>query len=371
MSKDNQSFTRYQRQITLPEIGQDGQTKLSQAKILCIGAGGLGCPALQYLAAAGIGTLGIVDGDTVELNNLQRQILYKESQIGENKAQAAAQSLAAINSDITITPYPQHLDAKLCAEIFPAYDVIIDAADNFATTFLINDGAVKYSKPFVSASILGLKAQVSTYNADEGAPCYRCLFPEAPKQQVQTCAQAGILGAVTGIIGSIQALDAIKIILQRQELSPLRGQLWSLDLATLENKLTLLSKDPKCLICSLPKEEIDMTVHRLPSNADEITIAQTMQQMKDKPSTILIDVREQHEWEAGHMPDADHLPLSFLLEGHRPDTLPKDAEIILYCKAGMRSMQALQILKSQGYASLKSMSGGFDAWVQSFKENAA
>lgn len=359
---------RYKRQMTLPDIGQSGQQKLLRARVLCIGAGGLGCPALQYLAAAGVGHIGIVDGDHIDITNLQRQILYRPDQVGQNKAIAARDMLLALNDQIDIVAYDQKLDVALCEALFPQYDIILDTTDNFAAQFMINDGAVKYGKPFVGASILGFDAQIGVYNAGPDSPCYRCLFPETPPQAVMDCAQAGILGAVTGIIGSVQALEAIQLILGQPGLD---GRLWTLNLRNYENRLTGLLKDPKCSVCVQDIKDIDMSIHQISLQDDEISVADVQTQMTNDQDVIVLDVREDHEWAAGHINGADHLPLSFLVEGHRPDTLPKDASIILYCQKGVRSMQALQILRTQGYANLQSMAGGFEAWISMLRADAA
>lgn len=347
---------RYHRQTILPEIGVTGQDKLSKARILCIGAGGLGCPALQYLAAAGVGHIGIIDHDTVEESNLQRQILYRNDQIGHNKASAAAANLSAQNPHITITPYPEKLTATNAEALFAQYDIIIDGTDNFDSKFLINDAAYKTGKPMIYGTILAFEGQLAVFNHKKG-PCYRCLFPARPQQNIANCAEAGVIGALAGIIGSAQAMEAIKIIINTPELSPLNNALWTINTKTMQSQTIGLPKDPACPTCSQPKETITMTQL-------ELTVAESQEKLSANPNALLIDVREENEWNEGHIEGAQHLPLSLLQQGHLAD-LPKDKEILLYCLRGFRSMQALHILQAQGYEQLQSMKGGYTDWVNS------
>lgn len=370
MNHTQPDITRYARQTVLPEIGQAGQEKLAAGRVLCIGAGGLGCPALQYLAAAGVGHIGIVDHDQVDLSNLQRQILFTEAQIGTNKAQAAQDQLKSRNGDIEVIAYPYALRADNCEDLFARYDVILDATDNFAAKFLINDAAVKTKTPWVYGSILGFKGQMAAFDPRRAdAPCYRCLFPHPPQEQVMNCAQAGVIGAVAGIIGTMQALEVIKILVQNVAIEPLFNRLLQIDVADFKKTLTLLVKEPTCRACSgntteLKIKEEAMFNRQCATQSDlEISPAQVRQLCAENKDIQVIDVREIHEWEAGHIEGADHCPLSLLLQGLRPDNLKKDEPIILYCKGGVRSMQALHILHAQGYADVKSMRGGYDLWM--------
>ncbi len=348
---------RYARQTTLSEIGEVGQQKIANASVLCIGAGGLGCPALLYLAAAGVGRIGIVDFDHVETTNLQRQVLFTSDQIGQNKAEAARDQLQALNPEIEITPYPYELNADNAEQLFAAYDLIIDGSDNFATKFLVNDAAVKTGKPFIYGSILGFDGQVSVFNFN-GGPCYRCLFPEPPQSHIPNCAEAGVIGAVAGLIGTTQAMEAIKIIVQDKNFEILSGQLWIIDTRSMQNRLLSLPVDQNCPVCSKKKEDIILQyTSRTCSSIPEITVEEAQ---KDKMS-LFIDVREDDEWHAGHIEGAEHFALSALMMGKLPD-IAKDREIILYCQKGIRSQQALQIMKEQGYTKLQSMAGGYAAW---------
>lgn len=369
---------RYARQTVLPEIGQIGQQRLAAGRVLCIGAGGLGCPALQYMAAAGVGHIGIVDHDDVDLSNLQRQILFTEDQIGTNKAKAARDQLCRRNSSIDITAYPYALTPDNCEDLFAAYDVVIDATDNFAAKFLINDAAVKTKTPWVYGSILGFKGQMAAFDPRRvDAPCYRCLFPHPPQEQIMNCAQAGVIGAVAGTIGTMQALEVIKILVQNVEIQPLFDRLLQIDIADFKKALTSLVKEPTCKACSGNTEDLQIKEEAMYSRpcttqSDlEISPAQAKALLVDNKDLQLIDVREIHEWEAGHIEGADHCPLSLLLQGLRPDNLKKDAPIILYCKGGVRSMQALHILHAQGYADIKSMRGGYDMWMMMDTPRAA
>lgn len=350
---------RYARQTILPEIGITGQEKISRASILCIGAGGLGCPALLYLAAAGIGRIGIVDFDMIDETNLHRQILFTMSDIGRNKAIAAKERLHAINPSIIIESHPIQLSKKNAERLFADYDLIIDGTDNFSAKFLINDVAVKCGKPFIYGSVLGFEGQVSVFGTPDG-PCYRCLFPEAPKSHIPNCAEAGVIGAVAGVIGTAQAIEAIKIIAKNKNLTPLSGKLWTLDTRTMSNRLLSLAKNPDCPLCSQRKEDIMIkTTPLFCAPVAEITPEETRQ----NKTAILIDVREQDEWDAGHIDTAKLVPLSGLAQGQMPD-LPKDCEIIIHCQRGKRGVQAAQILKENGYTNVSNMCGGYEAWLK-------
>ncbi|GJL85925.1 MAG: molybdenum cofactor biosynthesis protein MoeB [Micavibrio sp.] len=356
--QDMNKKQRYERQIVLPEIGQKGQKKISNASVLCIGAGGLGCPALLYLVAAGVGHVGIVDFDTVDETNLQRQVLFTVDQIGQNKAVAAKERLNALNSEIKIQAYAEELNDKNAEDLFRQYDIIIDGTDNFSAKFLINDVAVKIGKPFVYASILGFDGQVAVFNYD-GGPCYRCLFPEAPKTYVPNCAEAGVIGAVAGMIGTAQAMEALKIIVGHDSFQPLAGKLWTIDMHSMENKLLSLPKNLDCPTCSQAKDKITL---QYSSSVCGVIPEVTPEQAKKNEGALIIDVRETEEWGAGHIHDAKHIALSTLMQGTIPD-LPTDCEIILYCQKGKRGEHAAQILKTQGYLNVNNMVGGYEAWL--------
>lgn len=348
---------RYERQSILPEIGTEGQKRISTASVLCIGAGGLGCPALLYLTAAGIGRIGIVDFDVVDESNLQRQVLFTTDQIGQNKAEAAKVRLSALNPDIEISTYPEELNDQNAEELFKQYDVIIDGTDNFSTKFLINDVAVKTDKPFIYGSVLGFDGQVAVFNLDNG-PCYRCLFPEPPKGHIPNCSEAGIIGAVAGMIGTTQAMEVIKVIVGHESFRPLAGKLWTIDMHSMENKLLSLYKDPDCPVCSKMKEDI---VLQYSSPVCSFVPDITVEQIQSNTSALLIDVREIEEWDAGHIDGAEHAALSGLIAGNFPET-KKECEIIVYCQKGVRGMQAAQLLRERGYLNISNMTGGYEAW---------
>ncbi len=356
---DNQA--RYKRQIILPEIGAGGQEKLSNASILVIGAGGLGCPALLYLAAAGVGHIGIIDFDKVDETNLQRQVLFKTHHIGRNKAEVAAKELSSLNPDIKIESFAEELTDKNAKELFNRFDIVIDGSDNFATKYLINDAAVKTNTPFIYGSILGFDGQISVFNANDNAPCYRCLFPKAPEAHIPNCAEAGVIGAVAGIIGTSQAMEAIKLIVAHKNFTPLIGKLWIIDMLSMENRLLSLSKDPNCPICSKNKD--DIMLNNTPKSNKNISEISTVQLIKDIDKYTLLDVREQNEWDLGHIEGAYHLPLSSMNDGSLPD-IAKDKKIVVYCLAGIRSKQAAILLEKEGFSDLTNMSGGYEEWVK-------
>lgn len=350
---------RYARQIILPEIGSEGQRKLSGAAVLCVGAGGLGCPALLYLAAAGIGRIGIIDFDTVDETNLQRQILFTVAQIGQNKAEAAKARLQELNLQITIESYPAALTDKNAEELFHHYDIIIDGTDNFAAKFLINDAAVKCNKTYIYGSILGFDGQLSVFNAPNG-PCYRCLFPETPTGYVPNCAEAGVIGAMAGFLGTAQAMEVIKLIVGHENFHPLVGKLWTLDARTMESRILSLPKNPACPVCTKGKNEI-MLKYTSPVCG---TISEvTPRQARENKAALVLDVREKEEWDAGHIDHAQLVPLSALAQGHIPD-IPRDSEIIIYCQKGKRGLQAAHILQAYGYIDVCNMAGGYEAWLE-------
>ncbi len=351
--------TRYQRQTILPEIGREGQKKLARSSVLCVGAGGLGCPALLYLTAAGIGHIGIVDDDKVELSNLQRQVLFSLDQIGKNKAEAAKEKLEKLNPDTQISSWPIRISADNIEETYADYDIVLDATDNFETKFLLNDAAVKFEKPLIYASILGFEGQVSIFNGKNG-PCYRCLFSSPPQTHIPNCAEAGIIGALAGTIGSIQALEAIKIIINHPSFSPLIGKFWTLDARTMVSKTFLLNKNASCPTCSPARSEINLQP-ALTKNCSLIRELSPSEAISTKDH-IFIDVREQEEWDMGHIENAHHLPLSKLMQGTQVK-LPEDKNIILYCHKGIRSLHAAQILQSAGYSNISSLRGGYESWL--------
>ncbi|MGH8127062.1 MAG: ThiF family adenylyltransferase [Gammaproteobacteria bacterium] len=352
---ENFSAGRYTRQTILPEIGATGQERLTRARVLVIGAGALGTPALYYLAAAGVGTLGIADDDALELSNLHRQILYRTADIGRSKAEAAAERLTDFNPDIRIETHTRRVDASNATALIRGYDMVLDATDRLETKFLVNDACAQAARPLVHAAVLGFEARVAIFDATSG-PCLRCLFPAPPASPALTCSEAGVLGAVTGMAGSLQALEAIKLIIATGGANPLRtllGRLWLLDGRTLETRVVELPRDPACPVCKQPQESISLA-------PEPVTVARVEPSELDlQGDALLIDVREDNEWAQGHLPDAVHYPLSRLVE--TVPELPAHERYIVYCAHGLRSETAARLFTTAGYLDVYSLKGGLAA----------
>ncbi|MBI3440383.1 MAG: HesA/MoeB/ThiF family protein [Proteobacteria bacterium] len=350
---------RYSKQVILPEIGASGQERLSATRVLVVGAGGLGCPALQYLAGAGIGTIGIIDHDIVDVSNLHRQILYKTDDLGRLKATVARERLVQLNPDITVTAYTEKLDDQNVLGLFSAYDIIVDGTDNFSTKFLINDAAVKTGKTVVYGAIQGFEGQASVFDAVRG-PCYRCLYPEPPPPgTVLSCAATGVVGALPGIIGAVQAMEVIKLAINDPALHPLIGRLWMLNAHSMETGMVSIPKRGNCSVCSHPPSEIIL------QNASPTCYAALAEEAdyREIAGVHLIDVRELHEWEAGHINGAQHLPLSVLQKNVNTFMPATDGRrCVIYCQCGQRSRTAVEILLSAGYQNISSLKGGYEAW---------
>lgn len=351
---------RYSRQTILSEIGTAGQEKLSAARALVVGAGGLGCPALLYLAGAGIGTIGIADFDRVDESNLQRQVLFTAGDCGAPKATAAKVHLSALNPGIAIHAYDEELTDRNADGLLSGYDLVIDGTDNFAAKFLINDVAVKLGKPVIYGAIQGFEAQISVFSYN-GGPCYRCLHPQEPQAQIMNCAENGIIGAVAGIAGTMQAMEAIKIIVEHESFKPLSGRLWMMDAKTMEVNVVNVSRSKNCPVCSLPPAEIVLKY------ASPVCTAAQVKEITCEEAAAMnapfLDVREKEEWEAGHIDGARHMPLSSLKENpylFRP--FSAKTPCILYCQRGRRSAAAAEILLRAGFTGLYSMAGGYEAW---------
>jgi adenylyltransferase/sulfurtransferase len=357
---------RYSRHLRLPGVGLAGQQRLKAARVLIVGAGGLGSPAAMYLAAAGVGTLGLVDFDAVDLSNLQRQIIHDSSAVGRPKLESAAQRLRGINPQTTIRTFATRLSSENALEILADFDIILDGSDNFPTRYLINDACVLLEKPYVYGSILRFDGQVSLFSAPAG-PCYRCLFAEPPPPGlVPGCAEGGVLGVLPGIVGSIQALEAIKWIVGAGE--TLIGRLLLLDALTMRTREIRLKKDPACPACGESPTitrliDYDAFCGLEPDlSADlEVTPEELRRELQEAGSPVLVDVREPYEWEIGHIEGARLLPLGDL--GRRLGELDPHGRIVTYCHHGMRSFQALAILRAAGFTNVRSLSGGVDAWA--------
>ena len=365
---------RYSRHLIIPDVAMAGQQRLMNAKVLCVGAGGLGSPALMYLAAAGVGTLGIVEFDTVDESNLQRQIIHGQSDIGKSKALSAKEKIAEINPNVNVVVHEVRLDTDNVMEIFAQYDLIVDGTDNFATRYLVNDACVLLKKPYVWGSIYRFDGQASVFWAEYG-PCYRCLYPEPPPPgMVPSCAEGGVLGVLCASIGSIQTTEAIKLITGIGE--PLIGQLMIYDALEMSYRKIKVRKDPKCPLCSekpsqtalLPDYEAFCGVL---SDAAEVAVKDSTISVSDlktkidkKENFLLIDVREPSEFEIVRIPGSVLIPKQGFLDGSARAGLPQDKPIILHCKSGVRSAECLAILKSAGFADATHVSGGVVAWAK-------
>ena len=365
---------RYSRHLIIPDVAMAGQQRMMNAKVLCVGAGGLGSPALMYLAAAGIGTLGIVEFDTVDESNLQRQIIHGQSDIGKSKALSAKEKIAEINPFVNVILHETRLDNSNVMEIFSQYDIIVDGTDNFATRYLVNDACVLLKKPYVWGSIYRFDGQASVFWAEYG-PCYRCLYPEPPPPgMVPSCAEGGVLGVLCATIGSIQTTEAIKVLTGVGE--PLIGSLMVYDALDMTFRKIKVRKDPNCQLCStnprqtalLPDYEAFCGV--LSEAAAEASTGSTItvQELKTKIDAhedyYLIDVREPSEFDIVRIPTSHLIPKQGFIDGSVLATLPQDKPIILHCKSGVRSAECLAILKSAGFADASHVSGGVVAWAK-------
>ncbi|MEM7085311.1 MAG: HesA/MoeB/ThiF family protein [Bacteroidota bacterium] len=355
-------MSRYSRHIVLSEIGQKGQSLLSSSKVLVVGAGGLGCPTLQYLAAAGIGTLGIIDFDRVELSNLQRQILFGTSTIGMNKALAAKNRLEDINPSIQIKAYPEKLTAKNVLTLFDSYDIIVDGSDNFATRYLVNDASIISNKPVVFGAIYKFEGQVSVFNYKNG-PSYRCLFPEPPKEgSVANCSEVGVLGVLPGIIGSMQANEVIKMILGFDHV--LSGKLLCYNAKTAE--VTFLKVKKTETAFEKVRALKDHLTDQYPESACEIEVREiSVTDALNKEHAQFIDVRERDEYPKIEIPPNLQIPMG-TLEQHL-NRLPAEKEYILFCQSGIRSKTATHLLQELGIPNCYSLQGGALGIVEHLK----
>lgn len=365
---DAEEQLRYARHLVLPEIGLEGQQKLRRASVLVIGAGGLGSPALLYLAAAGVGRLGIIDPDRVESSNLQRQVLYDAASCGAAKVEEARDRLLALNPHLQIDVYPEAFDLANAARLVETYDLVIEGSDQFVTKYLANDACVLAGKPYVGASIRAFSGMLSVYAAPRG-PCYRCLFPEMPDpSSIPSCAQAGVLGTVPGLFGTLQAHEALKLILGIGE--PLIGALLTVDLLAMRFQKLRLPRDPICPVCgdaatirSLAQAEFScgLRANESPDLADELPWldVETSQQ---RLSLRWIDVRTQAEFDAGHIPGAEHAPLD-QIENFAERMGSRD-DLLLYCQRGERTIRAYHLLKQAVSGRLWLLRGGYEAWLR-------
>ncbi|HZC70311.1 MAG TPA: adenylyltransferase/sulfurtransferase MoeZ [Jatrophihabitans sp.] len=363
---------RYSRHLIIPDVAMDGQKRLKNARVLCIGAGGLGSPALMYLAAAGVGTLGIVEFDVVDESNLQRQIIHGQSDIGRSKAESARDSVREINPLIQVNIHEQRLDSSNVMELFAQYDLIVDGTDNFATRYLVNDACVLLGKPYVWGSIYRFDGQASVFWAEHG-PCYRCLYPEPPPPgMVPSCAEGGVLGVLCASIGSIQATEAIKLLTGVGE--PLLGSLMVYDALEMNYRKINVRKDSSCAVCGdnpTVTELIDyeafcgvVSEEAQQAAAGSTITALELKDLIDSEKPIhLVDVREPAEWEIVRIPGATLIPKDEILRGDALAGLPQDKQVVMYCKTGVRSAETLAAVKRAGFSGAVHVQGGVTAWV--------
>jgi sulfur-carrier protein adenylyltransferase/sulfurtransferase len=368
---------RYARHLILPEVGRAGQQRLRSSRVLLVGAGGLGSPVSLYLAAAGVGTLGMVDFDTVDATNLQRQVLHGTSDIGRPKLDSARDRLREINPHVALEPHPVRLTSDNALDIVRAYDVVVDGTDNFPTRYLVNDACVLLGKPNVYGSIFRFEGQASVFWAERG-PCYRCLFAEPPPPGlVPSCAEGGVLGVLPGIVGTIQAMETVKLILGIGD--SMVGRLLLFDALRMRFRELALRKDPECPVCGenptvrelidyerfcgiepQPDTERAMETNEVP----EITVEELKDRLDRGDPLTIIDVREPHEWDIGNLEPqgARLIPLGELPE--RYGEIDPGEEIVLQCRSGARSARALDFLRGQGYSRLLNLRGGILAWSE-------
>jgi adenylyltransferase/sulfurtransferase len=372
MQLSNDQIKRYSRHLILPEVGMAGQKRICSTSVLCIGAGGLGSPIAMYLAAAGVGRLGIVDFDTVDFSNLQRQILHETRDVGRPKAESAKETIKGINPDVEVVIHNTRLSSENALDIIRRYDIVVDGTDNFPTRYLTNDACVLLKKPNVYGSIFRFEGQASVFAPHLSGPCYRCLYPEPPPPgMVPSCAEGGVLGVLPGIIGCIQATEILKLALGQG--SPLVGRLLLFNALDMKFKELKLRRDPECPLCGehpTIKELIDYEVfcgipqeQAAPAeNPDEVSVRE-MKRALDNPKLNIrvVDVREPDEYEISHISGVPQIPLSVL--GQRFTELDPNQQIYIHCKSGVRSLKALSFLREQGFKHVKSVRGGINAWA--------
>jgi adenylyltransferase/sulfurtransferase len=371
MQLNNDEIRRYSRHLILPEVGLAGQKKIKATSVLCIGAGGLGSPIAMYLAAAGIGKMAIVDFDTVDFSNLQRQILHTDADVGRSKAQSAKETIAGINPNCEVVLHETRISSENALDLIRPYDIIVDGTDNFPTRYLTNDACVLLKKPNVYGSIFRFEGQASVFAPHLGGPCYRCLYPEPPPPgMVPSCAEGGVLGVLPGIIGCIQATEILKLALGKG--TSLVGRLVLFNALDLKFRELKLRRDPECPICGdhpTIKELIDYEQFcgiapepEPTTNPDEVTVQQ-MKRALDNPGLGIkvIDVREPDEFEIARVNGVPLIPLGTLPD--RFTELDPNQQIYVHCKSGVRSLKAVQFLKQQGFKYAKSVKGGIAAWA--------
>jgi adenylyltransferase/sulfurtransferase len=364
-----EELRRYDRHLIMPEIGVQGQERLKAASVLLIGAGGLGAPVGMYLAAAGVGRLGLVDFDVVDYSNLQRQVTYATADVGRRKLDAAGERLRGINPHVEVETHDLRLDSGNALDLFRPYDVVVDGTDNFPTRYLVNDACALLGKPNVYGSIFRFEGQASVFWAERG-PCYRCLYAEPPPPGlVPSCAEGGVLGVLPGIVGTIQALETIKLLVGIGE--PLIGRLLLFDALRMSFRELRLRKDPQCPLCG-PDPRIRQLIDyeafcgippvvKEASVLGEITPVELEERLERGDEVLVVDVREPHEWQICHLEGARLIPLKTLPE--HVGELPHDRDIVVHCKTGGRSAKAADFLRTRGFERVLNLRGGILAWA--------
>src|SRR5262245_40109371 len=378
MELSNEQIRRYSRHLILPEVGMAGQKRICSTSVLCIGAGGLGSPIAMYLAAAGVGRMGLVDFDTVDFSNLQRQIIHGTEDVGRHKGESARDTLKSINPGVDVTLHSVRLSSENALDIIKQYDVVVDGTDNFPTRYLTNDACVLLKKPNVYGSIFRFEGQASVFAPHLGGPCYRCLYPEPPPPgMVPSCAEGGVLGVLPGVVGCIQATEILKLALGKG--TSLIGRLVLFNALDMNFKELKLRRDPQCPLCGANptiKELIDYEQFcGIPAepvnpaaNPDEVTVQEMKKALEDPKLGIkVIDVREPDEYEIARVEGVPLVPLSTLPQ--KFTDLDPNQSYYIHCKAGVRSLKALNFLREQGFKYLKSVKGGISAWSDEIDHN--
>lgn len=366
----NDEILRYSRHLIMPEVGMEGQLKLKQAKVLCIGAGGLGSPLALYLAAAGVGTLGIVDFDVVDFTNLQRQIIHATDDVGRKKLDSAAESIAAMNPNVNVRKFDTRLSSANALQLFREFDIVADGTDNFPTRYLVNDACVLTGKPNVYGSIFRFEGQASVFATKEG-PCYRCLYPEPPPPGlVPSCAEGGVLGILPGLVGVMQATETIKLILGSGE--PLIGRLLLIDALAMRFRELKLRKNPDCPVCGTHPTVTELIDYNqfcgirgedtgaTPTMAD-MTVEELKRRLDAGDNLFVLDVREPHEYQICNI-GGTLIPLNDLPK--RVSELDSSREIVVHCKMGGRSAKAADFLRQSGFSKVHNLAGGINAWAE-------
>ena len=380
MQLSNDEIRRYSRHLILPEVGMAGQKKICSTSVLCVGAGGLGSPIAMYLAAAGIGKIGIVDFDTVDFSNLQRQILHSTADVGRSKAESAKETIAGLNPGVEVVIHNTRLSSENALEIIAQYDIVVDGTDNFPTRYLTNDACVLLKKANVYGSIFRFEGQASVFAPHLGGPCYRCLYPEPPPPgMVPSCAEGGVLGVLPGIIGCIQSTEILKLALGKG--NSLIGRLLLFNALDMKFRELKLRRDPKCPLCGdhptitqlidyeqfcgIPAEPVNPAV-----NPDEVSVQDMKKALSDVSLGIrVIDVRDSDEWQICHVEGVTLFPLGNLPQ--RFTELDPNQTLYVHCKSGIRSMKAVKFLKEQGFKYAKSVKGGIAAWSDEIDHSVA